>query len=120
MATVQNQYHGYKYSSLEEAVEANRQQTNERNRQHKDHYNEYHRQYQRKVREQKKKYEQISNSPSYPLIEHIITNPQLHQQFISYINIMNNPSLYQHFVNYLNTANQQQPAFQLVIEQNHT
>lgn len=120
MSTSQNPYFGYKYSSLGEAATANCQLTKKRHQQNKEQYNEYQREYQRKLRQQKKTFDQISSNPSYPLVEQVMTNPQLYQQFVSYVNILNDPSSYQNFTNYLNIVNQQHPALQLIIEQENT
>ena len=56
---------GYKYSSVEEAQEANREKTNETHKQNREQYNAYQREQQCKLREQKKKYEQISSNPLF-------------------------------------------------------
>ena len=124
---------GCKYASKEEARLANLEKTKQRYYQNKEQVNDYQREQQRTLRDQKKKYEQISSNPLFPLIEQVITNPQLQQQFVNYVNIVNNPYLYQHFINYIEsidpaklvlscsaTFNQQPFVFQFAVNPNNT
>ena len=99
-----------KYATEEEARLANIEKTKQRYKQNREQKIEQQREYQEKLRVQRKNYEQMSSNPMFPIVEQVMTDPHLYQQFISYINLLNNPPLYQEFVEFsahTNTANYQ-------------
>ena len=116
---------GYKYSSEEEAKEANRTKAKQRYWENKEKVNQQHKERARKQREiaafitkNPEKYQQFQN------FQQIANNPQLYQNFLNYIQVLNNPQLYQQFVNFVNymnvqsqmTVTNQQQTFELTIQ----
>lgn len=103
MATQKNNVKaGYKYATLEEAREANRQKARARYQENKEKINNQQRE---RTRQRREISDLIMKDPEiyqdFLNYREVINNPQMYQYFTSYLQILNDPQLYQNFIDWM-------------------